>query len=53
MGDVVNMFVGDERFSSLTVAILDTVYERGTGLPLPAVIGCLEIVKAQILKNGG
>ena len=48
---VENLFQGDERCETLCQEVLKVVYERGEGLPLPSVIGVLEIVKKEIMDE--
>jgi hypothetical protein len=40
---------GDERCTTLCDALLDTIRERGRGLPLPSVIGVLRIVEHHLI----
>lgn len=47
---VTELFEGDPRCASLLEAVLDTVYERGDKLPLPSVLGVLEMAKLLILE---
>ena len=45
------LFEGDPRLQSLTDAIKELIYERGVGLPVPAIIGVIEMVKLEILDE--
>lgn len=38
-----------DRAGELAEAVKDLIYDRGEGLSLAAIIGCLEIVKAELL----
>ena len=51
MASVELLFEGDKRCEALLGAIKSTVYERGLGLPLPSVVGVLELAKIEILKE--
>ncbi len=46
--NVYNIVPGDLRLSTFAGAILDLVYDRGEGLPLPSVIGVLRIISASL-----
>lgn len=48
MDNVEKLFPGDERLATLLDAILEIIWERGQGLPFPAVLGVLELVKDNI-----
>lgn len=48
---VEKLFEGDMRLGNLCDAILDMLYERGDGIPFPAILGCLEIVKAKLIET--
>lgn len=48
---VEKLFEGDQRCEVLLEAVLTTVYERGKGLPIPSVIGILELAKLSIIKD--
>jgi len=47
----VNLFQGDQRLGNLTKAIQDIIYERGQGIPIPAILGVLELVKIGIYES--
>lgn len=44
---------GDMRCQNLLIALKDIVYERGKGLPVPSIIGTIEILKLDIIKEQG
>lgn len=48
---VTKLFAGDARNVALIDALFETIKERGDGLPIPAIIGCLELVKMQVLTE--
>jgi len=41
----------DQRCETLLQALKDEVYERGAGMPVPSVIGVIEVLKQQILRE--
>ncbi len=43
--EVVKLFPGDKAAETLTMAILELLYDRGDGMPIPTILGVLEIVK--------
>lgn len=51
MSNVTNLYTGDKRLESLHSAIIALVYERGDGLPLPAVLGVLRLVEIDLLED--
>lgn len=42
---MVKLFPGDKAAETLTMAILELLYDRGDGMPIPTILGVLEIVK--------
>lgn len=48
---VVNLFAGDTRCVALIDQLFEAIKERGPGLPIPSIIGCLELVKMQLLTD--
>jgi hypothetical protein len=48
---VINLFDGDQRYEVLLQSLESTLYERGEGLPIPAIIGVLEILKKKLLEE--
>lgn len=42
---------GDRRCETLLNALEDTVYERGQGLSMPAVIGVIDLLKDLVKAN--
>ena len=51
MTNVQRLYYGDPRLSELLQAIVDTVYERGDGIPVAAILGCLDLAKDAIKKD--
>lgn len=49
---VVNIPIGDARASTFYKEVCDFVYKKAYGLPIPTVIGVLEIIKKDIMENG-
>lgn len=48
---VVKFAEGDPRLATLVEAIMDLVKKRGDGLPLPSVLGCMDLAKEFILSE--
>jgi hypothetical protein len=48
---VERLFNGEKRYETILDAILEIVYERGEGLPIPTIIGILELCKCQIINK--
>lgn len=48
---VEKLFDGDQRLESLAQFLIKEIYERAHGLPIPSVVGVLEIVKQRIMKD--
>lgn len=48
MKKVEDLYYGDMRCETLLQAIRDLIYERGERLPVPAIIGILELLKLQL-----
>ena len=48
---VTSLFKGDGRNVVLIDQLFETIKEYGGGLPLPSIIGCLELVKMQVLTE--
>jgi hypothetical protein len=42
---------GDQRCQTLCDALLETIAERGHGLPLPVVLGVLRIVEHHLIAS--
>jgi hypothetical protein len=51
MDNVEKLFDGDKRCGVLTESIIDVIYERGNGLPIPSILGCIELAKMQIINE--
>lgn len=45
------LFIGDPRCEVLLDALREVMYERGKGLPIPSVLGVLEILKDEVKDN--
>lgn len=48
---ITKLYQGDQITANLTKAVCDLIMERGEGLPLPAILGMLEIIKIQIFLD--
>jgi len=48
---VTKLFAGDARNVALLDQLFETIKEYGGGLPIPSIIGCLELVKMQVLTE--
>jgi len=42
---------GDLRAATLLESLEDVIYERGKGMPIPTIIGVLEILKIDLMKK--
>lgn len=42
---------GDLRCETLLQTLKDVIYERGSGLPMPLIIGTIRLLEYQILKE--
>ncbi len=51
MPDTVKLFEGDMRLENLLQALKSEVYKRCEGLPVPAIIGVIEILKLTIIRE--
>lgn len=51
MGEPVRLFDGDQKLEALTEAVIELVYERGEGCSVPSILGVLDLVKIQIIKD--
>jgi hypothetical protein len=51
MTDIVKLYIGDKKAETLLDAVLDTVYERGDGMPIPTILGVLDLVKIHIINT--
>lgn len=45
MSDVTNLRIGDARLENLLQAVIDLLHERGEGLPIPSLLGVLDLAK--------
>lgn len=41
----------DLRCEELRKAVKELIYERGSGIPVPSIIGVLEIIKLEIYEE--
>lgn len=41
----------DPRCEALLHAIKDIIYERGSGLPIPSILGVLRIIEHEIVRE--
>lgn len=48
---VIPLFEGDQRCQRLLETVLEVIYERGKGLPLPAVLGVVRLVEYQLIVD--
>lgn len=51
MVDVIKLHEGDERCETLLQALKDLIYERAIGMPMPLIIGTIELMKHEIIKE--
>ena len=45
------LHVGDPRCEQLLNAILEIVYDRGCMMPIPSILGVIDLVKIEIIKD--
>jgi hypothetical protein len=45
------IFEGDQRLETLLQALKEEIYERGEGIPVPAIVGVLELLKLEIIEE--
>lgn len=45
------LFIGDMRCDTLFKAVREVLYERGNGLPVPSVLGVLDLLKHDVITN--
>lgn len=48
---VIKLFAGDTRCVALIDQLFETIKDYGGGVPIPSIIGCLELVKMQVLTD--
>lgn len=51
MSNIIKLSEGDLRCESLLEALKAVVYERGVDMPIPSIIGILELLKFEIIKE--
>jgi hypothetical protein len=50
--DVIPAFGGaDPRCEALLQALLEVLYERGIGLPIPSILGVLRLIEDRVIKD--
>ena len=47
----INLYAGDERLETLLQALRVEIYDRCEGVPIPSIIGVLEILKKEIIEE--
>lgn len=48
---VIPLFAGDRRCQTLLDALSEVLYERGQGVPVPSVLGILELLKLDVIED--
>jgi len=48
---ITKLHQGEERCETLLQALKEVVYERGVGLPMPLIIGTIELLKLDIYEE--
>lgn len=51
MTNIEKLFVGDPRLESITDEVLEVIYNRCNGMPIPTVLGILDIAKVEIMQT--
>lgn len=51
MSNIVKLYEGNQKLETAADALLEVIYERLDGEPIPTVLGVLELVKADVLQN--
>ena len=46
-----SLYEGDQRMETLLQALKKEIYERCAGIPIPSIVGVLEILKLEILDE--
>ena len=49
--NIIKLHEGDQHSQTLTDAVLEVLYERGEGVPIPSILGVLELVKLHIVNE--
>jgi len=49
--NVIPLFDGEKRLAVLFGALHDVLVERGEGVPVPAIVGVLELLKVQVISD--
>lgn len=50
-GKVVKLFDGDARYQRFYENLREYIYEYGSGLPVPGVLGVMKMIEADILDD--
>ncbi len=48
---VVKLFEGDQRCEAIVKHIMDLLYKEAAGMPMPTILGMLELAKIQIMEE--
>ena len=48
---VIPLHSGDKRCSALFEALHDVLHERCEGMPMPAIVGVLELLKIEVIND--
>jgi hypothetical protein len=48
---ILKLYEGDERLETLLQALKKEIYERANGVPIPTIIGLLEVLKFVIIEE--
>ncbi len=51
MSVVVKLYNGDMRCENLLQSLKESIYEQAANMPIPLIIGTLEILKHEIIKE--
>lgn len=51
MSNIVKLFEGDMRCENLLLALEKLTYEQGDGMPLPLIIGTIDLLKDKIIED--
>lgn len=48
---ILPLFDGDRRCRTLLDSLAEVLYERAEGIPLPSVLGVIELLKLDVIEN--
>ena len=51
MTKIEKLFNGDKRCENILEHIMDLLHKEADGMPIPAILGILELTKVEILKE--